>query len=182
MKILILGFQNKIKDTVVALAMESLKTALKKPAYVSFDELIADIFKKETSGNAELIKSLPLRYYDSLGKKLTERMISKTRGSEHMVIDGYCFLRTKHGHIPLLNASFMEMLKPELIFVLETIPEELTKSAAESSEMDVQNQLNRLCAAQASLTGSALRVFAVSQANERQVSREITRTVKEAMV
>ena len=122
-------------------------------------------------------------------QKSAARTISKM-ATTPLVVDTHATVRTRHGYLPGLPTWVLEELKPDLILIVETTPDEIIRrrNADKSRQRDAQDaagvqehqEVNRaICMAYAAHTGATVKILQNPDGKLDEAVAELAVTLQE---
>ena len=173
MNILITGVQNAIEESVVRLAVERIegKADFKM---ISFSEFAGGESPLE---EIDVIRNTQQKVTDSIRMKL----MNSTGG--HVIINGYCTVRTKLGFFPVLTRETVEALKPQLMVHIDVDPAALEGKIDDAKAYDDHQDVEKaysfmLCTA----AGCGIRAIHCGPDGARKASDELHCLLKDILV
>lgn len=114
MNILVTGVQNVVKDSVVKLALERLGSR-QKFRVLSFSDFVEE--PADSISELRLLKNIQQK----LTKSIQLKMLEAGTG-EHIIINGYCTVRTGLGYVPVITMASIDIFRPDIIVHIEVNP------------------------------------------------------------
>ena len=175
--------------TVTKKAMEKLAAHGQVFKMVTYSDVMLDeaLQRRWAETRDDIRKLDPMRQREL--QKIAARTISKM-ATNPLVVDTHATVRTPTGYLPGLPTWVLDELKPELILIVETAPEEIIRrrNADKSRKRDAQDeigvqehqQVNKaICMAYAAYTGAAVKILQNPDGKLGQAVAELVATLKE---
>jgi len=175
--------------TVTKKAMEKLAAHGQVFKMVTYSDVMLDeaLQRRWVETRDDIRKLDPVRQREL--QKIAARTISKM-ATNPLVVDTHATIRTPTGYLPGLPTWVLDELKPELILIVETAPEEIIRrrNADKSRKRDAQDeigvqehqQVNKaICMAYAAYTGAAVKILQNPDGKLGQAVAELVATLKE---
>ena len=175
--------------TVTKKAMEQLAAHGQVFKMVTYSDVMLDeaLQRRWVETRDDIRKLDPVRQREL--QKIAARTISKM-ATNPLVVDTHATVRTPTGYLPGLPTWVLDELKPELILIVETAPEEIIRrrNADKSRKRDAQDeigvqehqQVNKaICMAYAAYTGAAVKILQNPDGKLGQAVAELVATLKE---
>ena len=175
--------------TVTKKAMEKLAAHGQVFKMVTYSDVMLDeaLQRRWVETRDDIRKLDPVRQREL--QKIAARTISKM-ATNPLVVDTHATVRTPTGYLPGLPTWVLDELKPELILIVETAPEEIIRrrNADKSRKRDAQDeigvqehqQVNKaICMAYAAYTGAAVKILQNPDGKLGQAVAELMATLKE---
>jgi len=158
------------KSTVVAQAIEKLRSAGTEYEFVNYGDFMLTVAKQKAGvTDRDQMRKLPWGVYREIQKKAAED-IARVAERKPVLLDTHCTVKKPEGYYPGLPKWVLERLQPESIIIIEAPAQEVlgrrSKDAGRRrdkevlTEIEEHQQLNRAVAmAYAAFTGAAVRII-----------------------
>lgn len=174
MNVLITGVQNAIEESIVRIAVERIKgkADLRFLSFGDFDGLDEGMLPE-----LALMKSTQQKVRKAIRSK------APASGRGHVVVSGYCTVKTKLGFFPVLTAESVKAFGPDIIVHISVDPLALEGKVGNLDEFRDQQALEKtyallLCAS----AGCGLKVIHCGIEGAREAAGELLALLKGTMV
>ncbi|MFX0088451.1 MAG: adenylate kinase [Promethearchaeota archaeon] len=119
---------------------ERIKSLMKKVETVNFGDLVYEFSVEkypELISTRESVRELPRNDYLGIQKAVARKIAEL---DNDVVIDTHLSLKTSHGFYPGLPKEVLEIIKPDVIVILEPDPTEICRRRAEDRQEDLRNR------------------------------------------
>jgi adenylate kinase len=174
MNVLITGVQNSVEESIVRLAVERVqgKTNFRFLAFSDFDDLDEGMLSE-----IALIKATQQKVRQAIQAKMT------ASGKGHVVVSGYCTVKTKLGFFPVLTAETVKAFRPDIMVHISVDPLAIEGKTVNADEFRDHQTLEKtyallLCAS----AGCGLKVIHCALDGSRDAAGELIELLKGIMV
>jgi len=175
MRILVTGVQNVIKDSMVKLALERLEGRARIKV-LSF----SDFMEEDEKGREELrvLKETQKKMRDSI-----QMSILKAGAGQHILINGYCTVKTKMGYVPVMTRESVDIFKPDVIVHVQVDPLALAGKIGDPKMFEEHQSVERSYAVSlAANSGATFSLIKSGKEGARKGSEEMLSLLKSLVV
>lgn len=136
MKVIVSGVPGAGKSS----ACEKVRSLTKKVELVNFGDLVYELSLKkypEKISTRESTRELPREDYLEIQRAVAKRIAEL---DNDVIVDTHLSLKTSHGFYPGLPREVLEIIKPDVIVILEPAPAEIYKRRMKDMQEDVRNR------------------------------------------
>ncbi len=137
----------------------------------------------------DTLRQAPLNIQQRLQAKAATEIVNRSSNVDIMIIDTHMIVKTDKGYWPGLPLTVLEKLDPDLLFLIETEPEEIlsrrtkdktrTRDQVLTKEIKEELAFSRFVAASCStLTGAPVMILNNLQGEQLKVAKEILNIIK----
>ena len=167
--IFIAGIKEIDKSSIINIAIKRFGREKSNVSLINFSglESLEMDFERITYDE---IKNLTDKVYNELQRKINPLLKDS---DACVIIDGFFTIRSrKYGHIPLVTEKFFKVFNPNIIIVVEALPENVAFDEEVAKLIREEQTINKIYAVRsASLIGSPIKII--------RMSSDITKTIKE---
>jgi adenylate kinase len=175
MRILVTGVQNVVKDSMVKLALERLEGRARIKV-LSF----SDFMEEDGKGMEELkmLKETQKKMRDSI-----QMSMLKAGAGQHMLINGYCTVKTKMGYVPVMTRESVDIFRPDVIVHVHVDPIALAGKIGDPQVFEEHQAVERSYAISlAANSGSTFSLIKSGKEGARKGSEELLSLLRNLVV
>ncbi len=170
MLVVLTGIPGAGKTTVAKKAMSILETQGIKYNLVTYGDVMIEIAKsKNLAQDRDEMRKLKLEEQREI-QRLAAKSIAEMSVTQNIVLDTHCTIKTPKGYLPGLPEWVLRELKPDIILIIESTPEEIaqrrqgdatrTRDVELEDEIRLHQEMNRsIAVAYSVFTGATVRII-----------------------
>lgn len=183
------GIPGSGKTTVSSKALEVLSKKGVDYKSIVYGTVMFEIAREHGVEDRDDMRKLDLEVQRSIQEKAAHRIAEEAKDS-NIVLDTHCTISTPRGYIPGLPEWVLRALKPDVLILVESNPDEIVprregdssrvRDAEDAADLKLHQDLNRNAAmAYATLTGCAVKIIENKQGDLDYAVNEMVATLSE---
>ena len=188
--IIVTGIPGVGKTTVLNELSKLVEPEKKKLQVFNYGFIMLEVAKLEgLKIERDMLRQVPLNIQQRLQANAAIEIVNRSSNVGIMIIDTHMIVKTCNGYWPGLPLTVLEKLRPNLLFLIETEPEEIlsrrtkdktrTRNQVLTKEIKEELAFSRFVAASCStLTGAPVIILKNPQGEQLKVAKEILNIIK----